>query len=196
MIAVHRMKSIAFKAMIVIAVFGMFAIFATGNTNMAEAQTQNTTSTQIGAIADRVCASAMNSTTTASSSNQTIPYASNTTTASMNSSSSTGAANTTTAGADSDGVLQSALKAQLLQSIANAKMYLQDACNAIQGDDLQGAMGYLVVVEREIYSIEGNLTSTDTASNSTEGSPSSSPQQQNQTSTNDPFAGLRDFFGG
>jgi hypothetical protein len=57
-------------------------------------------------------------------------------------------------------------------------------------------MGYLVVVEKEIYSIEGNLSSTETASNSTENSTSSGQQEQNQTNTNDPLAGLRDLFGG
>jgi hypothetical protein len=105
-------------------------------------------------------------------------------------------ANTTTAESDSDGMLQSAVRAKLLQSIATAKMYLQDACKAIQNDDAQGAMGYLVVVEKEIYSIEGNLSSTETASNSTESSTSSGQQEQNQTNTNDPLAGLRDLFGG
>jgi hypothetical protein len=190
------MQKIIFKVTVVVAVFGMFGIYAGGAANLATAQTQNSTSSQIGSVVDKICASAMNSTTMTASANQTTAYVTNkTTTTAMNSNASMGATNTTTASTDSDGMLDSALRAKLLQSVANAKMYLHDACRAIQNNDLQGAMGYLVVVEREIYGIEGNVSSTDAARNST-GTTSSSTQQQNQTGTNDPFAGLRDLFGG
>ena len=190
------MKNLAFRATAVLAVFSIFAIFATGNTNTAKAQTQNSTSSQVGALVDMVCASALNSTATASLSNQTTPYAANATTPTTNSSALIDNSNTTTATTDSDGMLQSAVKAKLLQSVANAKMYVQDACMAIQNDELQNAMGYLVVVEKEIYNIEGNLTSADATGNTTETSASTAEQEQNQTGMNDPFAGLRELFGG
>ena len=132
---------------------------------------------------DLLCLAALNATGTAAASmrNETSGYSSNTTSMADNATAMSGENTTSTATTED----------RLLRSVAMAKQYIGQACEALREGDTDQALGYLVVVEKQIYSIEGNLTSTDTAGNTTQ-----SGQSQNQTGMGDPLAGLRELFGG
>ena len=168
------------------------AAFAVGGTGtMAQAQqnaTQNATQNQPTSMIEMVCASAANSTSTASTANGINQYAGNETMTSLASNSS--------ATSDLNATMSAEEPNDLLRSILTAKAYLQNACQALQNDDTPGALGYLVVVEKEIYKIEGNLTSTDAAGNASSTDMAGTTQGQNQTGANDLLGGLRDLFGG
>ena len=137
------------------------AISVHANMTAASAQTQPII-TQRGTVKGLLCASILNATSTA---------------ASMTNNTDTSFANATHTMENVTGILAnttSTAEDPLLRSVAMAKTYVGQACEAIREGDTEQALGYLVVVERAVYSIQGNLTSTGTAANQTQNSASGS----------------------
>ena len=187
------MKTLSIRIATVLVAAGVISgVFAVGtNTSLVVAQSQNSTSTQTqsASTAELVCEKAMNSTGTASSTgNQTTASASGAGANSTSMSSSSGSGGNTTVASDGS--------SPLMRSLLHAKMNLQEACMALQNDDSEAAFGFLIVVEKEVNNMEGNMTSTDTAGNATGTGTDGSSDGQNQTGSNNPFGGLTDLFGG
>ena len=182
------MKTILVGTVVVLIItsFASTAILLGSGTTAAQAQMQST-SPQVMTPRERLCLAMLNATGTAASGSNATGAGDSNGTAMMDPATNASDTNATYAAGTEDG---------LLRSVAMAKQFVGQACEALREGDTDQALGYLVVVEKQIYSIEGNLSSMGSAGNATETSTASTGQGQNQTTSSDPLTALRKLFGG